>query len=42
MKVEVGVLAIEKATQPEELSLGGFLAVLGEDTKPSTQDYPKS
>ena len=42
VKVEVGVLAIEKATQPEELSLGGFLVVLGEDTKPSTQDYPKS
>ena len=35
-KVEVGVLANEKPTKPEELSLGGFLAVLGEDTKPST------
>lgn len=36
VKVEVGVLANEKATQPEELSLGGFLVVLGEDKKPST------
>ena len=36
-KVEVGVLANEKPTQPEELSLGGFLAILGEDVKPSTQ-----
>lgn len=35
LKVEVGVLANEKPTQPEELSLGGFLAVVGEDSKPS-------
>ena len=34
-KVEVGVLANEKPTEPEELSLAGFLAVLGEDSKPS-------
>lgn len=34
-KVEVGVLANEKPAQPAELSLGGFLAVLGEDSKPS-------
>jgi len=33
VKVEVGVLANEEATQPEELSLGGYLAVLGEDKK---------
>lgn len=39
-KVEVGVLANEKPTQPEELSLGGFLAILGEDAKPSTQYGP--
>lgn len=42
VKVEVGVLANEKATQPEELSLGGFLAVLGEDKKfsmPSNRIY---
>lgn len=38
VKIEVGVLATEKATRPEELSLGGFLAVLGEDIKPSTLD----
>jgi len=36
VKVEVGVLANEKPTQPEEISLGGFLAALGEDKKPST------
>lgn len=35
-KVEVGVLANEQPTEPEELSLGGFLTVLGEDDKPST------
>lgn len=33
--VEVGVLNGEKATEPEEISLGGFLTVLGEDDKPS-------
>lgn len=33
--VEVGVLNPEKPTEPEELSLGGFLTVLGEDDKPS-------
>ena len=36
VKVEVGVLANEKATRPEELSLGGYLTVLGEDKEPST------
>lgn len=35
VQVEVGVLANEKPTQPEELSLGGFLAVIGEDSKTS-------
>ena len=35
IKVEVGVLANEKPTEPEELSLAGFLAVVGEDRKPS-------
>lgn len=34
--IEVGILNAEKATEPEELSLGGFLTVLGEDGKPST------
>ena len=35
VKVEVGVLASEKPTEPEEISLGGFLTVVGEDEKPS-------
>ncbi|MCJ1282978.1 protease B nonderepressible form [Xylographa opegraphella] len=35
VKVEVGVLATEKPTEPEELSLGGFLTIVGEDDKPS-------
>ncbi|KAF4621537.1 hypothetical protein G7Y89_g14539 [Cudoniella acicularis] len=34
-RLEVGILTVEKPTQPEELSLGGFLTVVGEDTKPS-------
>lgn len=33
-KIEVGVLENEKPIEPEELSLAGFLAVLGEDSKP--------
>lgn len=33
--IEVGILNAEKATEPEELSLGGFLTVIGEDSKPS-------
>ena len=39
-KIEVGVLASEKATQPEEVSLGGFLTVIGEDKKPSMSPGP--
>lgn len=35
VKVEVGVLARETPTNHEELSLGGYLVVLGEDEKPS-------
>lgn len=35
-RVEVGVLTKEEATQPEEMSFGGFLAVPGDDSKPST------
>ena len=35
-RIEVGVLAKEASTEPEELSFGGFLTVLGEDEKPST------
>jgi hypothetical protein len=34
-RVEVGVLQSEKADEVEELSLGGYLAVLGEHDKPS-------
>ena len=33
-KVEVGVLANEVPTEPEELKLGGWLTVVGEDEKP--------
>ncbi|KAI4123681.1 MAG: hypothetical protein LQ347_006059, partial [Umbilicaria vellea] len=33
--IEVGILANEKPTEPERLSLGGFLTVIGEDTKPT-------
>lgn len=32
-KVEVGLLALERATSPEELSMSGFLTVVGEDDK---------
>ena len=34
-KLEVGILAPEIPKEPEELSLGGFLTVLGEDSKAS-------
>lgn len=34
-RVEVGVLQPEKADEVEELKLGGYLAVLGENDKPS-------
>lgn len=34
-KIEVGVLNQEKATDEEEISLGGFLTVVGEDEKAS-------
>lgn len=34
--VEVGVLNIEAASEPEEQSLGGFLTVLGQDDDAST------
>jgi hypothetical protein len=33
--MEVGILSVAPAQEPEELSLGGFLTVIGEDTKPS-------
>ncbi|PBP28736.1 protein pbn1 [Diplocarpon rosae] len=34
-RMEVGILSVEKALETEELSLGGFLTVLGESTKPA-------
>ncbi|KAH8663597.1 PIG-X [Tricladium varicosporioides] len=34
-RLEVGILSVEQAVEPEELSLGGFLTVIGEDSKPS-------
>ncbi|SMY26962.1 unnamed protein product [Zymoseptoria tritici ST99CH_1A5] len=34
-RLEVGVLALEKADEPEEISLGGYLTVVGEDDHPS-------
>lgn len=36
-KVEVGVLSNERATDAEDVSLGGFLAVVGQDSKLSEQ-----
>ncbi|MCJ1476894.1 protease B nonderepressible form [Lambiella insularis] len=35
VKAEIGVLANEPPKEPEELSLGGFLTTIGEDSKPS-------
>lgn len=34
-RLEVGILQTEKATEPEEISLGGYLTVVGEDDHPS-------
>ncbi|RDL39308.1 Uncharacterized protein BP5553_03648 [Venustampulla echinocandica] len=34
-RLEVGILSVETPNEPEELSLGGFLTVIGEHTKPS-------
>ncbi|KAG9234453.1 PIG-X [Amylocarpus encephaloides] len=34
-RLEVGILTESHAQEPEELSLGGFLTVVSEDTKPS-------
>lgn len=34
-RLELGILSIEKAQEIEEISLGGFLMVVGEDAKPS-------
>lgn len=40
-QVEVGMLALERAIKPEDLSVGGFLAVLGEDQSLSTFYLPQ-
>ncbi|KAG0652407.1 pbn1 [Hyphodiscus hymeniophilus] len=34
-RMEVGILSVESPKEPEELSLGGFLTVVGEDAKAS-------
>lgn len=34
-RLEVGVLETQKSKNPEELSLGGYLTVVGEDKRPS-------
>lgn len=41
-KVEVGILSASPATEPYELQLGGFLAVVGEDeeAKPTMFSFP--
>lgn len=41
-RVEVGLLSVEEPLQPEELSLGGFLTVVGEDSKlsPTLFSFP--
>lgn len=40
-KIEVGLLSSQPATEPEELSVGGLLAVVGEDDRPrmSVSDF---
>lgn len=35
--IEIGVLAHEPNTDPEDIQFGGFLTVLGRDDKPSTR-----
>lgn len=40
-RLEVGTLQVEASTDPEELSLGGFLTVLGEDERPSEHFHLK-
>ncbi|MCJ1312043.1 protease B nonderepressible form [Agyrium rufum] len=37
-RVEVGILATEKSTEPESLTFGGFLTVIGEDAKPTSKN----
>lgn len=40
--LEIGVLSPQQATEPESLSLGGFLTKLGTDSKPSTSPPPST
>lgn len=37
--IEVGVLTHEKNPDPEDIAFGGFLTVLGQDSKPSTSRH---
>lgn len=38
--MEIGVLSHEANTDPEDYQFGGFLTVLGQDSKPSTTPVP--
>ena len=38
-KTEFGIFANEEASRSQELSLGGYLVTLGEDSKASTSSY---
>ncbi|KAL8772593.1 MAG: hypothetical protein Q9209_002254 [Squamulea sp. 1 TL-2023] len=38
-RTEVGIFASQEATEPEELSFGGFLTVIGEDEKPKPTQF---
>ncbi|KAL8821321.1 MAG: hypothetical protein Q9223_000642, partial [Gallowayella weberi] len=40
IKTEVGVFTPEEATDPDEISLGGFSSTIGEDAKLSTSSKP--
>ena len=37
-RVEVGIFHREGSTEPEEMSFGGFLTVIGQDDNPSMSD----
>lgn len=39
-RAEVGVLALQKATQPHKLSVGGFIATIGEHKELSMSNLP--
>ena len=40
MKTEVGIFNLEKSAQSEQLSLGGFLITIGDETKLSESSKP--